>query len=177
MHVTLSPLPYIARSRKFLPTYHIAHRFDTTCSQSSLPALSPHNFKYGTNKTICPLQHRWKSNSPFTSASTQAYASHGRQYSNRSTQRKYSLRYAAFARYIGCRASVQYSQHCTLCEDGGDLWVCDMANCDRAVCSFCIKIPPGELDRVRSNSVFRCVPCHWRMTVTGNPGPYYVSVF
>lgn len=74
--------------------------------------------------------------------------------------------------------------------------MCDEENCDRAVCNACIKIPTKELGRIKDNASisFRCISCHWGLTVKKNkdegdesddvedpgdvkdPSPYYVSI-
>jgi hypothetical protein len=77
---------------------------------------------------------------------------------------------------------LQYSLHCSLCQDGGELFICNEEDCDRAVCNVCINIPAEMLQMARADDreiFFRCVSCHWGMGVRErgvNPGPYYVSI-
>ncbi|KAG6377670.1 hypothetical protein JVT61DRAFT_14436 [Boletus reticuloceps] len=62
--------------------------------------------------------------------------------------------------------------NCSLCEEGGDLFECDMLDCHRAVCTRCIDIPVEMLDTVKSPSVrFCCVSCHWA-ACRHNSAPY-----
>lgn len=68
-----------------------------------------------------------------------------------------------------------FIQHCALCQDGGDLWVCQEEDCERAICSECIEVPADEMDKVRQPNVkFTCVPCHWIKCRNENL-IYYVS--
>jgi hypothetical protein len=49
-----------------------------------------------------------------------------------------------------------------MCQNGGELWLCDKPGCERAVCSDCIKIPAEERSKLESHDVkFTCVSCHW----------------
>lgn len=63
-----------------------------------------------------------------------------------------------------------------MCHDGGKLWVCDTAGCQRAVCDHCVEISSSaeELGRrpTSSNIKFECPSCRWDWKT---PSPYYVS--
>jgi hypothetical protein len=58
------------------------------------------------------------------------------------------------------------SEYCCLCQDGGELWMCDEGGCNRAVCNACMEIPPEELDNLKGNEsvYFQCIFCHWEMS-------------
>ena len=56
------------------------------------------------------------------------------------------------------------------------IWECDEGNCERAVCSNCVKIPSEELSKLRNPNVkFTCPACHWSWK--DNSTPYLVSAF
>jgi hypothetical protein len=69
-----------------------------------------------------------------------------------------------------------FIQHCCLCQDGGNIWLCDEEDCGRGVCSNCIEIPVAELPKLKNPNVkFTCVPCHW-LRCREESIVYYVSV-
>ena len=56
------------------------------------------------------------------------------------------------------------------------MWLCDEANCGRAVCNNCIIIPAQELGRLGAENVhFTCVSCHWKLCVRNDRPTYFVS--
>lgn len=64
-----------------------------------------------------------------------------------------------------------------MCQDGGEIWLCDEQGCHRAVCSKCIEIPANELSKLSGPSVkFACPSCHWKLC-RNTSSPYFASAF
>ena len=81
--------------------------------------------------------------------------------------------------FVTYQQLTMFLQHCSLCEEGGDLFECNKPGCHRAVCTHCLDVPADAdtLSKLTSAGIqFCCVACHWAMCRHA-PCPYVVSAF
>jgi hypothetical protein len=64
-----------------------------------------------------------------------------------------------------------------MCQDGGDLWICN--TCPRVFCDRCVVIDAKYLSLVAEDGVvFVRILCHWLKIRRGNsPFPYYICIY